>query len=80
MTGQTVDTPQTTVNLGETEIINFKVVEKLPPNSPFYFLSKQPNVQTTPQLARGFLPGSSIDLLNNNLSHVCDFKFIFEEK
>jgi hypothetical protein len=24
------------------------------------------------------MPGSSIELLNNNLSHVCDFKFIFD--
>jgi hypothetical protein len=24
------------------------------------------------------MPGSAIDLLNNNLSHVCDFKFIFD--
>lgn len=67
----------TSVNLGDTEIINFKVVEKFSPNSPFAALSKRPDVQTTPQLARGYMPGSSIDLLNNNLSHVCDFKFIF---
>lgn len=68
---------QTSVNLGETELINFKVVEKFPPNSPFARLSNQADVQTTPQLARGYMPGSSIDLLNNNISHVCDFKFIF---
>jgi len=67
----------TSVNLGDTEIINFKVVERFSPNSPFAALSKRPDVQTTPQLARGYMPGSSIDLLNNNLSHVCDFKFIF---
>lgn len=68
---------QQSVNLGETEIINFKVVEKYPPNSPFAKLSNSTGVQTTPQLARGYLPGSSIELLNNNLNHVCDFKFIF---
>jgi hypothetical protein len=68
---------ETKVNLGDVEIANFKFVEKLPPNSPFSQLSNKKGVQTTPQLARGFLPGSSIELLNNNLAHVCDFKFIF---
>jgi hypothetical protein len=68
---------QTSVNLGDTQIFNLKVVETLPPNSPFGKLLNTPQVQTTPQLARGYMPGSSIDLLNNNLAHVCDFKFIF---
>jgi hypothetical protein len=68
---------QTSVNLGGSEIFNLKVVETLPPNSPFGKLLNTPQVQTTPQLARGYMPGSSIDLLNNNLAHVCDFKFIF---
>ena len=78
MTGQTVDTPQTTVNLGEVGVINFKFVESYPPNSIFAKLLNTSGVQTTPQLARGYMPGSSIDFLNNNLNHVCDFKFIFD--
>jgi phage-related protein len=68
---------ETSVNLGSYEILNFKYVEKLPPNSPFTQLSSKEGVQTTPQLARGYVPGSAIDLMNNNLAHVCDFKFIF---
>ena len=79
MTGQTVDTPQTTVNLGEVGVINFKFVESYPPNSIFAKLLNTSGVQTTPQLARGYMPGSSIDFLNNNLNHVCDFKFIFPD-
>ena len=68
---------ETSVNLGEYKLINFRYVESLPPNSPFSQLSDKNGVQTTPQLARGFLPGSAVDLLNNNLAHACDFKFIF---
>jgi hypothetical protein len=67
----------TTVNLGEFGIINFKVVENSPPNSIFGQLLNTSGVQTTPGLARGYVKGSIIDLLNGNLSHVCDFKFIF---
>jgi len=33
-------------------------------------------VQTTPQTARGYMPGSAIAYMNNNLVHNCDFKFI----
>lgn len=70
---------QTTVNLGQFATVNFKVVENFPPNSPFAQLLDKAGVQTTPQLARGYMPGSSIDLLNGNLGHVCDFKFIFPD-
>ena len=76
---RTVDTPQTTVNLGGVGVINFKFVESYPPNSIFAKLLNTSGVQTTPQLARGYMPGSSIDFLNNNLNHVCDFKFIFPD-
>ena len=79
MTGQTVETPQTTVNLGEVGVVNFKFVETYPPNSVFAKLLNTSGVQTTPQLARGYMPGSAIDLLNGNLNHVCDFKFIFPD-
>lgn len=72
-------TRESSVNLGEFGTVNFKVVENLPPNSPFGKLLDQVGVQTTPQLARGYMPGSSVNLLNNNLSHVCDFKFIFPD-
>lgn len=65
------------VNIADTEIINFKIVEKLPPNSPYARSLNMEGVQTTPQLARGYLPGSAIAIMNGNLSHVCDFKFIF---
>jgi hypothetical protein len=64
-------------NTGKYEIYNFKVVEKFPPNSPFAKLMGTPGVQNTPSLARGNLNGSAIQVLNGNLAHACDFKFIF---
>jgi len=33
-------------------------------------------VQTTPQTSRGYMPGSAIDVMNNNLVHDCDLKFL----
>ena len=66
-----------TVNTGNFELLNLKVVETLPPNSPFASLMNKPGVQSTPSLARGNLNNSAISLLNGNLEHVCDFKFIF---
>jgi hypothetical protein len=68
------------VNLGSFELFKYSISEKLPPNSPFAVNLNKPGVQTTPPLARGFLPGSAIELLNNNLDHVCDFKFIIDLK
>lgn len=70
---------ETTVNLGEIGTINFKIVENSPPNSPFSKLLNTAGVQTTPQLARGYVKGSIIDFLNGQTSHVCDFKFIFPD-
>jgi len=67
----------TTVNLGGFDLINFKIKESFPPNSVFSSVFAKPGVQTTPGLARGYVPGSSIDLMNKNLTHVCDFRFIF---
>jgi hypothetical protein len=64
------------VNIGETNILNMRVVEKFPPNSPFAKLMGQPGTQTTPSLGRGNLNGSAIALLNGNLEHACDFKFM----
>ena len=66
-----------TVNLGGFGFINFKVVEKSSPNSIFSRTFGKPGVQTTPSLARGYVDGSAIDLMNRNLTHVCDFRFIF---
>lgn len=71
------DPKPTTVNIAGFELIDFKVKEKLPPNSPFSGVFAKPGVQTTPALARGYVKGSAIDLMNNNLTHVCDFRFIF---
>jgi hypothetical protein len=68
---------ETTVNLGGFGFINFQVKETLPPNSPFSGVFAKPGVQTTPGLARGYVQGSAIDLMNRRLSHVCDFRFIF---
>jgi len=68
---------ETTVNLGGFGFINFQVKETLPPNSPFSGVFAKPGVQTTPGLARGYVQGSAIDLMNGRLSHVCDFRFIF---
>jgi hypothetical protein len=67
---------ETTVNLGGFDLINFKIVEKYPPNSIFYKFGK-PGIQSTPSLARGYVQGSAIDAMNNSLTHVCDFRFIF---
>lgn len=65
------------VNTGNFEILNMKVVETLPPNSPFASLMGKPGVQSTPSLSRGNLNNSAISLLNGNLEHACDFKFMF---
>lgn len=65
------------VNLADTNIVNFRLTESFPPRSPFAGLIGQPGVQTTPPLARGYLTDSAINLNNFNLSHVCDFKFVF---
>jgi len=70
---------ETTVNLGEIGTINFKIVENSPPNSPFSKLLNTAGVQTTPQMARGYVKGSIVDFLNGQTSHVCDFKFIFPD-
>lgn len=68
---------ETTVNVGGFDLLNFKITETYPPNSPFSGVFAKPGVQTTPALARGYVNGSAIDLMNKNLSHVCDFRFIF---
>lgn len=67
-----------TVNAGGVTFGTFKVKETLPPNSPFASLMGKPGIQTTPSLARGNLNSSIIQLMNGNLSHACDFKFIFD--
>ena len=79
MAGQTADTPNTLVNLGEIGTINFKIVENSPPNSILSKLLNTAGVQTTPQMARGYVKGSIVDFLNGQTSHVCDFKFIFPD-
>lgn len=48
------------------------------PSSIYGNLLNKAGVQTTPQLARGYLAGSAIEASNRNLAHVCDFKFIFD--
>jgi hypothetical protein len=78
VTGFGTNYSPTSVNIGDFELFKYDVNEKLPPNSIFSVKLNQPGIQTTPPLARGDLAGSSIDLLNNNLTHVCDFKFIFD--
>ncbi len=67
----------TTVNLGGFDFINFKITESFPPNSVFSSVFAKPGVQTTPGLARGYVTGSAIDFMNQRLTHVCDFRFIF---
>lgn len=66
-----------TVNLGGFGFIDFKVVEKSSPNSIYAKMFGKPGVQTTPSLARGYVEGSLVDHMNNSLTHVCDFRFIF---
>jgi len=68
---------ETSVNLGDFGTVNFTLKENFPPNSPFGTLLNKVGVQTTPPLARGYVTNSAIDLLNGNLAHICDFKFIF---
>ncbi len=68
---------ETTVNLGGFDFINFKITESFPPNSVFSSVFAKPGVQTTPGLARGYVTGSAIDFMNQRLTHVCDFRFIF---
>ena len=70
------ETKDYSVNLGDFNIINMKVVESAPPNSPFAKLMGLPGTQTTPSLGRGNLNSSAISLLNGNLEHACDFKFM----
>jgi hypothetical protein len=69
--------PKFAVNMGDFELFKFHVNELNAPFSLFGINLNNKGVQTTPALARGFLPGSAIELLNNNLAHVCDVKFIF---
>lgn len=47
------------------------------PNSIFSLITQKLGVQTLPQTARGYMPGSAIDYMNNNLVHNCDFNFMF---
>lgn len=70
------NTQNYSVNLGDYQIVGMRVVEKLPPNSPFAKLMGEAGTQTTPSLGRGNLNGSAIALLNGNLEHACDFKFL----
>lgn len=65
------------VNMGGFDILGVTMKESLPPNSPFASLMNKAGTQTTPPLARGNLNSSAIALLNGNLEHACDFKFMF---
>ena len=73
----TTSMQQQSVNIGGTEVGAFTVKETFPPNSPFSSLMNAAGVQTTPQMARGYVPGSAVAFMNGNLAHACDFKFIF---
>jgi len=67
----------TAVNLPKSVIKDGKVVPVIDPYSTFYTFKV--GVQSTSALSRGYVKGSIIDLLNGNLDHVCDFKFIFPD-
>jgi len=67
----------TAVNLPKSVVRDGKVVPVIDPNSTFYTF--RIGVQSTSALSRGYVNGSIIDLLNGNLDHVCDFKFIFPD-
>lgn len=71
------DSQNYSVNAGGYQILGMRLVETAPPNSPFASMMGLPGTQTTPSLARGNLNGSAIALMNNNLEHACDFKFMF---
>ena len=64
-------------NIAGFEVGPYKVTEAFPPNSPWAQLMGLPGTQNTSPLGRGNLNSSAIQLLNGNLAHACDFKFIF---
>lgn len=64
------------VNFANTIVVGITRSEVAAPNSAFGQLLTAAGVQTTPQTARGYMPGSITDYMNNNLVHVCDFKFL----
>ena len=65
-------------NPAETSILSGGIVAELNapslPNGGFFYTAGS---QTTPGLSRGALHNSSLATNNADLSHVCDFKFVF---
>lgn len=70
----------TFTNLANTSIINGGVlVETNLPKWPSWYAGSfnTPGAQSSPGLARGALVNTGIPVTNNNLTHICDFRFIF---
>ncbi|CAB4132973.1 hypothetical protein UFOVP250_17 [uncultured Caudovirales phage] len=67
----------TKVNLAVTNAINGIVSEVSSPKFSFGGTYNTLGVQTTPNLARGVLKNTGIYVTNGDLSHACDFRFVF---
>lgn len=65
------------VNAATTQIVDGILKEINPPQWPAVFGGNYltQGIQTTPGIARGALTNTGIASTNNNLAHVCDFKF-----
>jgi len=65
------------VNVAVTEAINGIISEINPPIFSFGGTYTTVGVQTSPNLARGVLKNTGIYVTNGDLSHACDFRFVF---
>lgn len=66
------------VNLANTSIIGFRIIENKPPLPPEYQSQYERAQQSIAPLARGQLTGTALQMANLNFSHVCDFRFILK--
>jgi CRISPR/Cas system-associated endoribonuclease Cas2 len=66
----------TAVNVAGTEVGTFYIKASTPPNSTWRLFKS--GEQTTSAEARGEVEKTPMYLTNLNLTHVCDFKFIFQ--
>jgi hypothetical protein len=70
----------TFTNLANTSIINGGLlIETNMPKWPRWYAGSYntPGAQSSPGLARGALVNTGVSVTNNNLTHICDFRFIF---
>lgn len=70
----------TFTNLANTSIINGGIlIETNSPKWPSWYAGtyNTAGAQSSPGLARGALVNTGVSVTNNNLAHICDFRFIF---